>query len=60
MTWTVEEFPLKFQRVLVLQSDNQIELDALIEKAKLKGWECYAEGTVPDTNDLSTWMLKSV
>jgi hypothetical protein len=60
MAWSVTEFPLGSNRLLVLQADSKLELDSLIAKATLKGWQPYVDGTVPDTSELGAWMLKAI
>ena len=54
----IYELTLDEHRLLVIQSDTELELKNLVEKAKEKGWAFYFDGTVPSTNQYGAWMLK--
>lgn len=58
MSRKVFELALDEHRLLVIQSDSELEIKDLVEKAKKKGWDFYFEGTVPSTNQYGVWMLK--
>jgi hypothetical protein len=58
MSRKVFELPLGEKRLLVIQSDSELELKELVEIAGGKGWAFYAEGRVPNTNQYGVWMLK--
>jgi len=54
------EFRSKKHRLLVLESDTQEELGAMVTKAKEKGWLDYADGFSVATEFFSAWMLKPI
>jgi len=58
MAWTVQEFPLDNNRLLVMEADTHDELDRLVDKAKAKGWSPYVTGSVPSSGRSGAWMQK--